>query len=144
MLGSLSDRIRRILDGEGGAPSPMGPVAVDALLGTRLDEAAAAAAAVASLSGGDPSPVASTPYSATTEDTLLIVSVANAAIQLPAGATHSTGQIIIKDATGNSSAAPLTITPFGAETIDGLPSWTIAADYASLTLRFYSGVWHLI
>jgi hypothetical protein len=144
LLGRLTDRLRRILDGEGGIPSPMGPYAVQALVGTRLDEAANAVAAVASLTGGDPSPVASTPYTAGASDSLLVVSVPNAQIQLPAGDDHVTGSITLKDTTGNATAAPHTITPSGVETIDGEPSWTIAGDYASLVLRFYGGTWHII
>jgi hypothetical protein len=57
---------------------------------------------------------------------------------LPAAATRTGLPLIFKDATGQFAAHPLTITPNGAETIDGLASLTLSTNYQYLMLVPYN------
>lgn len=83
--------------------------------------------------------------SATTDDVISVqvpgpVAVA---VNLPAGTTGKT--FTIKDALGLASpATPITITPSGADTIDGAASAAINAPFGSLTLVFDGGQWILV
>jgi hypothetical protein len=65
------------------------------------------------------------------------------AVNLPAGVT---GQVFtIKDGLGLAApATPITITPAGADTIDGAATATINAPFGSLTLVFDGAQWILI
>jgi hypothetical protein len=65
------------------------------------------------------------------------------AVNLPAGVL---GQVFtIKDGLGLAApATPITITPTGADTIDGAATATINAPFGSLTLVFDGAQWILI
>lgn len=65
------------------------------------------------------------------------------AVNLPAGVT---GQVFtVKDGLGLAApATPITITPTGADTIDGAATATINAPFGSLTLVFDGGQWILV
>jgi hypothetical protein len=65
------------------------------------------------------------------------------AVNLPAGVL---GQVFtIKDGLGLAApATPITITPAGADTIDGAATATINAPFGSLTLVFDGAQWILI
>jgi len=65
------------------------------------------------------------------------------AVNLPAGVT---GQVFtIKDGLGLATIlTPITITPNGADTIDGSAAATITAPFGSLTLVFDGAQWILI
>jgi hypothetical protein len=65
------------------------------------------------------------------------------AVTLPAG---TTGKVFtIKDGLGLASpATPITLTPNGADTIDGAATATINAPFGSLTLVFDGAQWILI
>lgn len=65
------------------------------------------------------------------------------AVNLPAGVL---GQVFtIKDGLGlASNPSPITITPAGADTIDGAATATITAGFGSLTLVFDGAQWILI
>lgn len=75
-------------------------------------------------------------YTVTTEQVLLIKKTVPAAhnIQLPAAASRSGLGVIIKDVAGNAAANVATILPNGAETIDGLASLPINANYGGFNL----------
>lgn len=83
--------------------------------------------------------------SATTDDVISVqvpgpVAVA---VNLPAGVTGKT--FTIKDGLGLAApATPITITPTGADTIDGAGTATINAPYGSLTLIFDGSQWILV
>jgi hypothetical protein len=83
--------------------------------------------------------------SATTDDVISVqvpgpVAVA---VTLPAGTAGKT--FTIKDGLGLAApATPITISPTGADTIDGAASATINAPYGSLTFVFDGGQWILI
>lgn len=83
--------------------------------------------------------------SATTDDVISVqvpgpVAVA---VNLPAGVLGKT--FTIKDGLGLAApATPITITPTGADTIDGAATATINAPYGSLTLVFDGGQWILV
>jgi hypothetical protein len=65
------------------------------------------------------------------------------AVNLPAGVTGK--QITIKDGLGLAApATPITITPAGADTIDGAATATINATFGSLTLVYDGAQWILI
>lgn len=83
--------------------------------------------------------------SATTDDVISVqvpgpVAVA---VNLPAGVAGKT--FTIKDGLGLAApATPITITPNGADTVDGAASATINAPYGSLTFVFDGGQWILV
>ena len=62
-------------------------------------------------------------------------------ITLAAGITNQIQ--IIKDERGSASTQNITVTPNGAETIDGQSSVILSTDYGSFTLWYNSG-WHII
>lgn len=65
------------------------------------------------------------------------------AVDLPAGVTGKT--FTIKDGLGLAApATPITITPLGADTIDGAATATINAPYGALTFIFDGGQWILV
>lgn len=64
-------------------------------------------------------------------------------VNLPLASLH-TGSIHISDGSLNAGTNNITINPSGSETIVGLPSWTLAANGAGVTLYPVSGVgWFL-
>ena len=83
--------------------------------------------------------------SATTDDVISVqvpgpVAVA---VNLPTGVTGKT--FTIKDGLGLAApATPITITPLGADTIDGAATATINAPYGALTFIFDGGQWILV
>lgn len=78
--------------------------------------------------------VTSTPYIPVTTDALLLVNRAGVVtINLPAANSRSGYPLVIKDTSGAAQTNNITITPNGAETIEGLSSFVI--DNA------YGGVW---
>jgi len=65
------------------------------------------------------------------------------AVNLPAGVLGQ--EFILKDALGLAApATPITITPAGADTIDGAATATINAPFGSLTLVYDGAQWILI
>lgn len=91
--------------------------------------------------------VTNTSYSVQTSDDLILVnpsSDAEVTITLPAGSSHSTGQLIIKDRKGISSTWPITVEANGSETIDGQSSFQIAVDYRSINLFFFENEWSIL
>jgi hypothetical protein len=65
------------------------------------------------------------------------------AVTLPAGVLGQ--EFIIKDGLGLAApATPITITPAGADTIDGAATATINAPFGSLTLVFDGAQWLLV
>jgi hypothetical protein len=83
--------------------------------------------------------------SATTDEVISVQVPGPVAVatNLPAGVT---GQVFtIKDGLGLATpATPITISPAGADTIDGAATATINAPFGSLTLVFDSAQWILI
>jgi hypothetical protein len=83
--------------------------------------------------------------SATTDDVISIQvpGPVPVTVNLPAGTTGKT--FTIKDGLGlASNPNPITITPAGADIIDGAANATITASYGSLTLVFDGTQWILI
>lgn len=80
--------------------------------------------------------VASSPYSATTNDVVMSVDTsASRTIILPAAASTSAGRIyMIKDGTGGSETNPITITPTLGDSIDLEASATIDSNFGSVFL----------
>lgn len=80
--------------------------------------------------------VASSPYSATTNDVVLVVDTSAArTINLPAAVSTSAGRIyMVKDGTGNSETNAITILPNGADVIDLQASATLETNFGSLFL----------
>jgi len=64
-------------------------------------------------------------------------------VNLPAASAHN--KITVVDGVGDAGLFPITIVPNGIETILGLPSWQITANYSALTFYADPGVgWILI
>jgi len=85
-----------------------------------------------------------TPYDVTITDQNVLVNPAVPApfvVNLPAGATHSTKVITIKDKTGTALLNNITINANGAETIDGAGSLVLAGDYVALEIIFSGTEW---
>jgi len=87
-----------------------------------------------------------TPVTVVSTDEVLSIEVPGpvaVAVNLPAGVT---GQVFyIKDALGLAApATPITITPNGAETIDGAGAATIDVPYGSVTLVFSGTEWLIL
>ena len=66
------------------------------------------------------------------------------ALALPAGANHFLGSVYIKDKKGNAGADNITITPNGAETIDGAGTLVLSTNYDSVRLLFNGTEWSVI
>ncbi len=66
------------------------------------------------------------------------------ALALPAGAAAGLGYaFFFKDIGGEATAFPITITPNGAETIDGQPTLAISADYGAVTIEWTGAEWSI-
>lgn len=66
-------------------------------------------------------------------------------VTLPSAASRNLLPLSIEDVAGVAAANPITITPFGAEHIDGLTSFQVANDYGFVRLRPYAGLgWKVI
>lgn len=80
-------------------------------------------------------PVNASPYAVQAADTVLYVNTATPkTIQLPPGALRQGLALEIKDITGNANANNITITPNGAETIDGLAPLLVNINYGGWKL----------
>lgn len=146
MQGALSERIRRILDGEGGTPSPLGPYMDGALLGTRFDEAAEAAATAtmnaALLQGTIRETNAPLAALLTTDQVVVFThTTPGALLSLPAGATHATGFITLKDL---STSAAIVVLAHAGETIDGRPFIRTVQPGQVMQLRWTGTQWIII
>jgi hypothetical protein len=64
-------------------------------------------------------------------------------LTLPA-ASSKTCPVLIADWKGDAGTNNITITPAGAEKIQGLSSWTIGGDNGSIFLRPVAGVGYVI
>jgi len=85
--------------------------------------------------------VTSTPYTALLTDYVLAVDVAApASIVLPASPLGTV--FVVKDSDGDAQTNPITVT--ASTTIDGLASYVINVDYASITLVFTGTEWNVI
>jgi hypothetical protein len=88
------------------------------------------------------------PYNVLTTDNYVLVNVVAAGavtVNLPAGATHAAKVVVIKDRKGDAGGAtPINVVANGAETIDGLGSYPLASNYASVTLVFSGTEWSVV
>lgn len=75
-----------------------------------------------------------------TIDEYIMLDGADVTVQLPAGVTHITGQVVIKDRDGDGTH---TILPYSGETIDGAASLELISGTArpAVTLTFIEGDW---
>lgn len=80
----------------------------------------------------------------TTETFLRCQLAAAAAINLPASAGRGGLDLDIKDSSGNFATYNATITPFGAETIDGMASLVGNQNYMFIKLRPKTSGWEVI
>ena len=87
--------------------------------------------------------VGASPYTPLAADTLLLCASSGGAISilLPAAASRSGYALRVKDSTGNAQTNNVTITPNGAETIEGLASIKINMAYGGFWLIPVSSGW---
>lgn len=80
---------------------------------------------------------AMSPYTVQSTDYLLEVDTTGGAvtIQTQASATRANRPFTVKDIAGNSSVNAISVLRTGAETIDGLSSYPMSTDFASLTFK---------
>ena len=80
---------------------------------------------------------AMSPYTVQATDYLLEVDTTGGAvtIQTQASATRANRPFTVKDIAGNSSVNAISVLRTGAETIDGLTSYPMSTDFASLTFK---------
>lgn len=91
--------------------------------------------------------VTSSPYNALTTDTIIVSNPSPGAaitINLPAGASHLTGQVIIKDKANTATTNLITIVANGSETIDGSGTIYINTDRGSKLLVFVGTEWSVV
>lgn len=88
---------------------------------------------------------AMSPYAVLSSDVILLVDTSAGAVtvNLQPGATR-TGNLIIKDVTGNAAANNITITPFGAERIDNLTPVPIDSNYGAINILPYGNGYTVI
>ena len=87
-------------------------------------------------------PVTSTPYVPVATDTFLLINVSGAAVvNLPSAASRNGYPIIIKDTSGAANTNNITINRNGTDTIDGLTSIPITANYGGYWLYPITGGW---
>lgn len=88
--------------------------------------------------------VTSTPYVPVSTDAFLLVNdAAPVAINLPTAASRSGFPLSIKDISGAANTNNITITPNGADTIQGLASLVISDAYGGYLLYPVTGGWIL-
>jgi hypothetical protein len=88
-----------------------------------------------------------TPYAVAVDEDYVLVNPAVPApfvVNLPAGATHNTGVVTIKDKTGTATVNNITVNANGAETIDGAGSFLVPINYESITLVFSGTEWSIV
>ena len=92
-----------------------------------------------------PTPVSVTvgmsPYTVQLTDKLLHVDTSSGpvTINLPNGTGRFPTDIAIKDITGNASTNPITVTPVGGETVDGLSPYLMDGAFSYVNFRPKSG-----
>ena len=85
---------------------------------------------------------ATSPVTVAVSDSLVSKGFAGASIvNLPAGATLTSGAVAIKDKQGDASAFPIEVVAYSPETIDGQLSVLINVDYGSITFRWDGTEW---
>jgi hypothetical protein len=90
-------------------------------------------------------PVGASSYNVLATDTLLLVDFAGAVtIDLLAASSAAGYPITIKDTSGAAHTNNITITPNGADTIEGLTTVPINSDYGYYRLYPVSGGWVII
>lgn len=86
--------------------------------------------------------VAATPYVPLITDGLILINVAGAAVvNLPTAASRSGYPLRIKDVSGAASTNNITINRNSSDTIEGLTSIVISADYGGYSLIPITGGW---
>lgn len=89
--------------------------------------------------------VVATPYVPAATDTLALINVAGAVVvNLPTAASRSGYPIKIKDVSGNASTNNITINKNSTDTIEGLTSIVISADYGGYYLMPITGGWIIV
>jgi hypothetical protein len=91
--------------------------------------------------------ITGTSYTVLADDEVVLVNQSTDApvtITLPAGASHNTGLVTIKDKRGTASTYNISIAADGAETVDGLNPFPIDLDYAARQLVFFGTEWSIV
>jgi DUF4097 and DUF4098 domain-containing protein YvlB len=115
----------------------LGPLTVTALTTAGLVNTASEVMKVTSVT-------ASGTYVATANDCVILVNktvAGTSTVTLPSGPLQGR-MIVVKDARGDATANPVTVS--GAQTIDGLSSTSLSANYAGITLVFSGVQWCLV
>ena len=89
---------------------------------------------------------ASSPYPVQPTDYLLLVDTSGGPVvinMMPAAARNNL-PVTIKDVTGHATANTISVTPFGAELIDGLSPYPIASDFGGYNFKPLAGGYTVI
>ena len=91
--------------------------------------------------------IVATPYAVLVTDDVVLCNLAApgpVAITLPVGATHLGAHLVVKDKRGDAGVNNITVTPNGAETIDGAPFHVIGINLDSRTFVWKGTEWSVI
>lgn len=93
--------------------------------------------------GGAVTETAADPYNVTTTDHWVLLTGTGQTVNLPAGATHTGGVVVLKDKNGTAFASPITVNANGGETIDGVGNLSLDSNYVSVTLVSSGTEWSI-
>lgn len=89
--------------------------------------------------------ITATPYAVLAGDNILLINVgANTSITLPAIASMTSKTVRIKNSGGDAATFNITITPDGAETIDGAGSFILDENYVAIDLIPFGTNWSVL
>lgn len=75
----------------------------------------------------------------TTESGVVMTDTGLRSVDFPAGVVPDGTSFVVVDGAGTAATSPITVNPFGGETINGAPADIINSNFASVTYRYSAG-----